>query len=52
MEQRSLEDRFECVFVTRSGYPPGPALDRIDFEEQADDVGAELRDGDHLVGHS
>jgi pimeloyl-ACP methyl ester carboxylesterase len=51
-EQRSLDDRFECVFVTRSGYPPGPALDRIDFEEQADDVGAELRDGDHLVGHS
>jgi pimeloyl-ACP methyl ester carboxylesterase len=51
-EQRSLEDLFDCVFVTRSGYPPGPALERIDFEEQADDVGAELRDGDHLVGHS
>jgi pimeloyl-ACP methyl ester carboxylesterase len=51
-EQRSLEDLFECVFVTRSGYPPGPALDRIDFEEQAADVAAELRDGDHLVGHS
>lgn len=51
-EQRSLEDLFECVFVTRSGYPPGPPLERIDFEEQADDVVAELRDGDHLVGHS
>ena len=51
-EQRALADRFECVFVTRSGYPPGPPLERIDFEEQADDVATELRGGDHLVGHS
>ena len=51
-EQRSLKARFECVFLTRSGYPPGPPLERIDFEEQADDVAAELREGDHLVGHS
>jgi pimeloyl-ACP methyl ester carboxylesterase len=51
-EQRSLESRFDCVFLTRGGYPPGPPLDRIDFEEQANDVAAELREGDHLVGHS
>ena len=51
-EQRSLEERFECVFLTRGGYPPGPLLDRIDFEEQAAEVAAELREGDHLVGHS
>jgi pimeloyl-ACP methyl ester carboxylesterase len=51
-EQRALAGRFECVFVTRSGYPPGPPLERIDFEEQADDVAGALRDGDHLVGHS
>jgi pimeloyl-ACP methyl ester carboxylesterase len=51
-EQRSLEARFDCVFLTRGGYPPGPPLDRIDFEEQADDVAADLREGDHLVGHS
>jgi pimeloyl-ACP methyl ester carboxylesterase len=50
--QRALEERYECAFLTRGGYPPGPPLDRIDFEEQADDVAAELRDGDHLVGHS
>ena len=50
--QRALEDRFECVFLTRGGYPPGPALERIDFEEQAGEVAAELREGDHLVGHS
>jgi pimeloyl-ACP methyl ester carboxylesterase len=50
--QRALEERFDCVFITRSGYPPGPPLERIDFEEQAGDVAVELRDGDHLVGHS
>ena len=52
LEQRALADRFECVFLTRSGYPPGPPLERIDFEVQADEVAAELREGDHLVGHS
>jgi pimeloyl-ACP methyl ester carboxylesterase len=50
--QRALEERFDCVFITRSGYPPGPPLERIDFEEQAGDIVAELREGDHLVGHS
>ena len=50
--QRPLEQSFECVYLTRSGYPPGPPRDHIDFEEQAEAVAAELRDGDHLVGHS
>jgi pimeloyl-ACP methyl ester carboxylesterase len=50
--QRSLETRFECVFLTRGGYPPGAPLERIDFEEQAREVAAELREGVHLVGHS
>jgi pimeloyl-ACP methyl ester carboxylesterase len=50
--QRSLEDRFDCVFLTRGGYPPRPPLERIDFAEQAEDVAAQLRDRDHLVGHS
>jgi pimeloyl-ACP methyl ester carboxylesterase len=50
--QRPLEERFECVFLTRGGYPPRPPLERIDFEQQADEVAAELREGDHLVGHS
>ena len=51
-QQRPLEDRFDCVFLTRGGYPPGPPLERIDFEDQAEDVARELREGDHLVGHS
>jgi len=50
--QRALEERYECVLVTRSGYPPRPPLERIDFEDQADELAAELRDGDHLIGHS
>ena len=50
--QRELEGHFECVFLTRSGYPPGPPRERLDFEEQAEDVAGELREGDHLVGHS
>ena len=50
--QRALADRFELVFHTRSGYPPRPPEERIDFAAQADELAAELRDGDHLVGHS
>src|SRR6185437_10407237 len=30
-EQRPLEERFECVLLTRSGYPPGTLLESIDF---------------------
>src|SRR5436189_5345787 len=43
--QRPLEDRFECVYLTRSGYPPGPLVERIDFDDQADDVAGALREG-------
>jgi pimeloyl-ACP methyl ester carboxylesterase len=50
--QRPLEESFDCVFLTRSGYPPRPPLERIDFEEQAEEVAAHVHDGDHLVGHS
>jgi pimeloyl-ACP methyl ester carboxylesterase len=50
--QEPLAERFTLVIVTRSGYPPNPPLDRIDFEDQAEEL-AELFDpGDHLVGHS
>lgn len=51
-EQRTLADRFTLVLVTRPGYPPGPPREVIDFAEQAEQVAALLRPGDHLVGHS
>jgi pimeloyl-ACP methyl ester carboxylesterase len=50
--QQSLPGHFDCVFLTRSGYPPRPPLERIDFDDQAAEIAGDLRDGDHLVGHS
>ena len=49
---RPLAERFELVIPNRGGYPPGPPLDRIDFEEQAGELAPLLADGAHLVGHS
>lgn len=51
-EQRGLDERFELLLVTRSGYPPRPPEERIDFDEQAAELADLLEDGDHLVGHS
>ena len=50
--QKPLADRFELVVPTRSGYPPNPALDAIDFEVQAEELAALLEPGDHLAAHS
>jgi pimeloyl-ACP methyl ester carboxylesterase len=47
-----LSERFDVSLHTRSGYPPRPPEERIDFEQQAGELAAELSDGDHLVGHS
>jgi pimeloyl-ACP methyl ester carboxylesterase len=51
-EQRALASRFELVLVERSGYPPRPPEERIDFEDQAVELAELLEEGDHLVGHS
>jgi pimeloyl-ACP methyl ester carboxylesterase len=48
----ALRDRFELVVVERRGFPPGPPVDRVDFERDAELVGGLLQPGDHLVGHS
>jgi pimeloyl-ACP methyl ester carboxylesterase len=50
--RRILEPEVEVVTPTRGGYPPGPLLERIDFERQAEELAPELGEGAHLVGHS
>lgn len=49
---RPLERRFEVVVPNRGGYPPNPPRERIDFEEQAEELAPLLGDGAHLAGHS
>ena len=50
--QKPLAERFELVVPIRSGYPPNPPLEAIDFEVQAEEIAALLEPGDHLVAHS
>jgi len=50
--QRPLGERYQIVVLERPGFPPGPPVARVDFEEHADWVAARLRPGDHLAGHS
>ena len=50
--QRPLPERFTLVVPKRSGYPPNPPLERIDFDVQADELADLLEPGDHVVGHS
>jgi pimeloyl-ACP methyl ester carboxylesterase len=49
---RELAGRFELVVVERPGFPPGPPVDRVDFDEHAAWLCERLVAGDHLVGHS
>ena len=50
--QRPLRDRYELTIPDRPGFPPNPAVDRVDFEEHARRVGELVKDGTHLVGFS
>jgi pimeloyl-ACP methyl ester carboxylesterase len=50
--QRPLAEQYTLVMPTRSGYPPNPPLERIDFEDQAGELLDVVEPGDHLVGHS
>jgi pimeloyl-ACP methyl ester carboxylesterase len=50
--QRPLAERFRLVLPIRSGYPPNPPLERIDFEDQAHELADAIEPGDHLVAHS
>jgi pimeloyl-ACP methyl ester carboxylesterase len=51
-EQRPLAGEFELVVLNRPGFPPGPLVERVDFEEHAEWVAERMRPGDHLCGHS
>jgi pimeloyl-ACP methyl ester carboxylesterase len=50
--QEPLGERWELVVVDRPGFPPGPLVERVDFETDAGLVADLLGDGAHLVGHS
>jgi pimeloyl-ACP methyl ester carboxylesterase len=50
--QRALADRFELVIPNRRGFPPGPDVDSVDFEDEAVWLEQFVEPGTHLVGHS
>jgi pimeloyl-ACP methyl ester carboxylesterase len=50
--QKPLADRFEMVAPNRRGFPPGPEVERVDFEDEARWLEPFLAPGTHLVGHS
>jgi len=50
--QLGLADRFELVVLNRPGFPPNPPVERVDFEQDAELVAAEVGEGAHLAGHS
>jgi pimeloyl-ACP methyl ester carboxylesterase len=50
--QTPLADRFELVIPNRRGFPPGPDVERVDFEDEAVWLEQLVEPGTHLVGHS
>jgi pimeloyl-ACP methyl ester carboxylesterase len=50
--QQPLAGRFDIVAPNRRGFPPGPDVERVDFEDEADWLEPFLEAGTHLVGHS
>ena len=50
--QKPLADRFEIVAPDRRGFPPGPNVERVDFEDEAVWLEQFLERATHLVGHS
>ena len=50
--QRPLAERFELVVPNRRGFPPGPAAEQVDFDDEAVWLEQFLVPGAHLVGHS
>src|SRR3954471_24964399 len=50
--QAPLADRFDLVVPNRRGFPPGPDVARVDFEDEAVWLEQFVEPGTHLVGHS
>src|SRR3954463_11283635 len=50
--QRPLAERFELVVPNRRGFPPGPDVESVDYEDEAAWLEQFLEPGTHLVGHS
>jgi pimeloyl-ACP methyl ester carboxylesterase len=50
--QAPLAERFELVVPNRRGFPPGPDVAAVDFEDEAVWLEPLLEPGAHLVGHS
>ena len=50
--QKTLADRFEIVAPNRRGFPPGPDVESVDFEDEAVWLQSFLEPGSHVVGHS
>jgi len=50
--QKPLAERFEIVAPNRRGFPPGPDVERVDFEDEAVWLEQFLDPETHLVGHS
>ena len=50
--QKPLARQFEIVAPNRRGFPPGPDVDHVDFEDEAVWLEQVLEPGTHLVGHS
>jgi pimeloyl-ACP methyl ester carboxylesterase len=50
--QKPLADRFELVIPNRRGFPPGPDVERVDYEDEAVWLDQFVEPGTHLVGHS
>jgi pimeloyl-ACP methyl ester carboxylesterase len=50
--QKPLAERFETVAPNRRGFPPGPDVEHVDFEDEAAWLEQLVAPGTHLVGHS
>jgi pimeloyl-ACP methyl ester carboxylesterase len=50
--QQPLAERFELVVPNRRGFPPGPDVERVDFDDEAVWLDRFMEPGTHLVGHS